>query len=122
MSALLLDLAAGGSFQHLTAEKGHALLDRIQENAPHLKPVRVEPEPRKEDVSSASAEQAKTLERPSPEPKPEMEESMDLPSFEDELFEDLGNTSKYQCHARPPIPVTPSEPLDETFSRSPSRS
>jgi len=40
---------------------------------------------------------------------------LDLPCFEDKLFKNLGNTSKYACQKRPPVPVTPSDPLDDLF-------
>ena len=41
----------------------------------------------------------------------------DLPYFEDDLFEDFEDTLKYSCQKRPPVPVTPLEPLDEEFLR-----
>ena len=39
---------------------------------------------------------------------------MKLPAFEDELFEEYGNTSRYTYKRRPPIPVTPDDALDST--------
>jgi hypothetical protein len=42
---------------------------------------------------------------------------LDLPYFEDEFFEDFRNTSNYACQKRPPVPVTPLEPLDKEFLR-----
>jgi hypothetical protein len=40
---------------------------------------------------------------------------MDLPVFEDDLFEEFGNTSNYTCQRRPLIPKTPNELLDPIF-------
>ena len=57
------------------------------------------------------------LERPLPEPKG-LEEGFqrsDLPYFKDDFFKDFRNTSKYSCQKRPPIPITPHEPLDDAF-------
>lgn len=118
-SALQLDIAAGGSFIHKTTAEGEALLDRIPENTPPLEPIRVEPEPVLEEVSSAIAETTIPIERPSPEPENPKEDiqSTDLPMFEDDLFEEFGNTSNYTCQKRPPILVTPSDSLDELFLR-----
>jgi len=75
----------------------------------------VEPELSHEDVSSAKAEPTPSIERPSPKPKDPKEgfQPSDFSYFEDEFFKDFGNTSKYACQKRPPVPVTPSEPLDK---------
>jgi hypothetical protein len=35
--------------------------------------------------------------------------------FEEDLFEDSGNTSKYFHQKRPPVPVGPTEPLDKNL-------
>lgn len=40
---------------------------------------------------------------------------MDLPDFEDDLFEDLGNTWKYSYQKRPPVPVRPTDSIDQAF-------
>jgi hypothetical protein len=66
--------------------EGEALLDRILENSPPLEPIRVEPEEKHEEVSSAEAETNTSIERPSPEP--EAQDKV-LSYFEDEFFEDL---------------------------------
>ena len=62
-SALLLDIAAGGSFTHKTTVEEEALLNRILENAPPLESLRVELELNHEDVSSAEAKPIASLER-----------------------------------------------------------
>ena len=42
---------------------------------------------------------------------------LDFLFFEDDLFEDFGNTSNYSCQKRPPVPITPLDPLDKDFLR-----
>jgi hypothetical protein len=37
--------------------------------------------------------------------------------FEEDLFEDFGNTSNYLCQKRPPISVTHLEPYEKEFFR-----
>ena len=72
-----------------------------------------------EEVSSAEAEPTLSIQEPSPKPE-NLEEGLqpsDLPPFEDELFKDFRNTSKYSCQKKPPVPVTPYVPLDEEFLR-----
>jgi hypothetical protein len=117
-SALHLDIAAEGSFTHKTTTE-EALLDRILENTPPFEPLRVELDPIHEEVSSVEADPVTPIERPSPEPK-DLEEGfqpLDFSFFEDDIFEDFGNTSNYGCQKRPPVPVTPSEALDKEFLR-----
>ena len=94
-SALQLDLTAGGSFTHKTTAEGESLLDHILENTPLLEPLRVEPEPSHEEVSSAKTEHVPLLERPSPKPKDPEEGSQpsDLLYFEDDFFKEFVNTS-----------------------------
>ena len=94
--------------------EGEALLDRILENTPPQEPLRVEPELNHEDVSLAKAEPIASLERPSPEPEDPKEglQPSDLSYFEDEFFENFRNTSIYACQKRPPVPVTPLNPLE----------
>jgi hypothetical protein len=54
---------------------------------------------------------------PSPEPETPKEgfQPLESPFFEDKFYEDFGNTSKYSRQKRPPVPVTPCEPLDKEF-------
>jgi len=68
--------------------EGEALLDHILENTPPLEPLRVEPKPRHEEVSSAEAEPITSLERPSPEPEDLKEgfHPLNLSYFEDDFF------------------------------------
>ena len=66
----------------------------------------------------AEAEPA-PLEKPSPKPEDPKEgfQPSDLPYFEDDFFDDFRNTSKYSCQKKPPVPVTPHEPLDKESLR-----
>ena len=122
--ALQLDIAARCSFTHKTTEEEEALLDRILENTPPLEPLLVEPESSHVEVSSAEAKPITSLVRPSPKPEDPKEgfQPSDLPYFEDDFFDDFRNTSKYSCQKKPPIPVTPLDPLDEVFLEKQSRS
>jgi hypothetical protein len=118
-SALQLDITAGGSFTHKTTTKGEALLDRILENTPPLEPFRVALKPSHEEVSSAEAEPIKSIERLLPEPENPKKsfQSLDLPYFEDDFFEDFRNILNYACQRRPPIPVISCDPLDKELLR-----
>ena len=62
-----------------------------------------------EEVSSTEAEPTLSIQEPSPElegPEDGLQ-PLHLPPFEDDLFEDFGNTSNYLCQRRPPVSVTP---------------
>jgi len=41
---------------------------------------------------------------------------LDLPYIEDDFFNDFGNTSKYSCQKKPPVPIT-HQRLDEESLR-----
>jgi len=104
---------------HKTTEEGEALLDRILENTPPVEPLRIKPMISHEEVSLAEAEPKFYIQEPSPEPKDSKEglQPSDLPPFEDDLFKEFGNTSNYLCQRRPPVLVTPLDPLEEEFFR-----
>ena len=72
-----------------------------------------------EEVSSAEAEPTLLIQEPNPRPEDSKEglQPLDLPPFEDDIFEDFKNTSNYSCQVRPPVPVTPLDPLDEEIIR-----
>ena len=59
------------------------------------------------------------IQRPSLEPETPKEDfqPLEFPFFEDEFHEDFKNTSKYSYQKRPPISVTPLDPLDKEFLR-----
>ena len=60
-----------------------------------------------------------------PSPEPTMGDDMQVSTFpfqfEEDLFEDYGNTSNYHCQKRPPTPVTPPDPLEECYLRETMR-
>jgi hypothetical protein len=67
----------------------------------------------------AEAKPIEFLERPLPEPE-DLEkgfQSSDLLYFKDDFFKDFRNTLKYSCQRRPPVLVTPLEPLDKESLR-----
>jgi hypothetical protein len=68
-----------------------------------------------EEVSSTMAEPTLSIQEPSPEPEDLGEglQPLDLPPVEDDLFKDFENTSNYSYQKRPPVPVTPLDPLDK---------
>jgi DNA helicase HerA-like ATPase len=118
-SALQLDIIAKGSFTHKSTDEREALLDQILENTPPLEPIRVEPLLRHEEASSVEAELSLPKEELLPEPENPKEdpEPIDLSPFDDDLFEDFGNTSNYLCQKKPPTPNPPSDLLDKEFLR-----
>jgi len=118
-SALQLDVAAGGSFNHKTIAEGEALLDCILENTPPLEPLRVEPESSHEEVSLTKAKLILPIQRPSPELKTPKEgfQPSEFPFFEDEFHEDFRNTLKYSYQKRSAVLITPLDPLDKEFLR-----
>jgi hypothetical protein len=99
--------------------EGEALLDRILENTPLLEPLCVEPGSSHEEVSLTKAKPKPPIQRPSPELKTPEEgfPPSKFPCFEDEFHEDFGNASKYSYQKRPPVPVSPLDPLDKEFLR-----
>jgi hypothetical protein len=60
-----------------------------------------------------------------PEPRAPKDETSRSPilhlAFEDDPFEDYGNTSNYQCRGKPSIPVTPPDPEEIVFFRNTDR-
>ena len=107
-----------------TTSEGEALLDRILENTsfaetlPLVEPSSCEEVPLIESESLPLTNPDSTT-KSSPKPGTPEEEKIQpsaLPfEFEDDLFEDYGNTSNYLYQKRPPILVGPTEPLDKAF-------
>jgi hypothetical protein len=58
---------------------------------------------------------------PSSEPQAPQEEEIqpsELPfEFEEDLFEDFGNTSNYLCTRKPSVPIPATNPIEATFLR-----
>ena len=98
-----LETASGGSFLQVSANSGRSILTKILENIPK----EVEKKPLEEESQIAELEPlpstSPTLAIPNPEP-PEKEETPILDfmlEFEDELFDEYGNTSNYHTMRRP---------------------
>ena len=128
-STLYLDIAAGGSFSHKTPIEGREILDRITENTSFVAndgSSQEEHTSSHEDILAAESDlsppttQDSALE-PSSEPQAPKEEEIQpskLPfEFEDDLFEDFGNTSNYLCTRKPMVPIPSIDPIEATFLR-----
>ena len=116
-SAHHLDLTYGGSFDHLTPTEGREVHNKIMDRTSFIcvhEPTPAEPEVHQEEVSAAESEPIESQSvvstpEPSPELKPETPKEEDpqplefLQDFEDDLFEDFGNTSNFSCQKRPPV-------------------
>ena len=99
----LLKTASGGLFLHVFANSGRSILTKILENIPEEE----EDKPLEEESHIAEPESlpdpSPTLAIPNPEP-PEKEETPILDfklEFEDELFDEYGDTSNYHTMRRP---------------------
>ena len=111
---------------HKTYAEGGAVLDRILDNAPFVEPIEPPPEEAKRLEEPSTSEPSSDLDtsissnvEPSPEPgiskEGEIQTSIIPFEFEDDCYEDFGNTSNYQRRPKPPIPISPPDPLDEQF-------
>ena len=122
-----LDVSAGGSFVHKTYTEGRAILDKILDNSCFLDlPTDETPETVKtlEEPAPSAASSSLSLTKsedsePSPEPgtsgEGEIQPQMFPLEFEDDLFQDFGNTSNYRCRPKPANLVSSPNPLDEKF-------
>ena len=122
-TALYLDTAAGGSFSHKTIAEAHELLDRIVENTPFSADLLVEPEsedeelvvqetqhlvPMMEHLALESSSNTRTM--------IEEDEPLEFPfEFEEEIFENFGNTSNYTWVKTPP--PSPPDPPKNPFHK-----
>ena len=102
----LLNTALGGSFLHVFANTGRSILMKILENIP--KEVEEKPLEAESPIAEPKSlpDPSPTLAIPNPEP-PEKEETLILDfmlEFEDELFDEYGNTSNYHIMWRPQKP------------------
>nr|AAR89045.1 putative reverse transcriptase [Oryza sativa Japonica Group]ABF97688.1 retrotransposon protein, putative, unclassified [Oryza sativa Japonica Group] len=118
-SAENLDISAGGSFAHKTTVEGRELLDLILENDSfgrseaipeveiiHEEPLHVGSEP---DSTAESSSQSQ-------EPEEEQIHPTEIPfQFEEDFFEDYGNTSNYSCEKRPLTRVHSNDPLNKAM-------
>nr|CAD39980.2 OSJNBa0032B23.4 [Oryza sativa Japonica Group] len=103
-SAENLDISTRGSFAHKTTAEGRELLDLILVNDFFGR--------------SEAVPEVKIIHEESLHVESEEEEihSLEIPfQFEEDLFEDYGNTSNYSCEKRPPTKVNSNDPLDKAM-------
>ena len=99
----LLNTASGGSFLHVSTNAGRSILMKILENIPE----EVEEKPLEKQSQIAEPESlpdpSPTSVIPNPEPlKKEETTILDfMLEFNDELFDEYGNTSNYHAMRRP---------------------
>nr|AAM74334.1 Hypothetical protein similar to putative retroelements [Oryza sativa Japonica Group]AAN34955.1 Putative retroelement [Oryza sativa Japonica Group]AAP53083.1 hypothetical protein LOC_Os10g18980 [Oryza sativa Japonica Group] len=130
-SAFYLDITAGGSFIHKMPSQGKTILDRILENTSFMtqsnepqseasvskieEPLTIEP--LAEPSTFASSVDEKVPEQPSVE----NEEIQTLDSaailFRDGFDEEYGNTINYFSKRKPPVPLSPPDPMELGFLR-----
>ena len=95
----LLNTVSGGSFLHVSANVGRSILTKILENIPK----EVEEKPLEEEFQIVEPESLPDSAVPNPEP-PKKEETPILDfmlEFEDELFDEYGDTLNYHTMRRP---------------------
>jgi hypothetical protein len=118
-SASRLDTSSRGSFSQKSTAGGKEVLDRIAQNSSftvEYKPALEECAPESENILAAETNTTPSIPvdpvlDDTPEPQASEVEtsqsSMPHLAFEDDLFEDYGNASNYQCRGKSPIPVAP---------------
>ena len=124
-----LDASAAGSFSHKTPIEGMEILDCITKNNSFVSKSRPS---REEHTSSHKDNLVAESDLPHPttsdsalESSPESgvsenEEIQPLEppfKFEDDLFEDFGNTTNYFCKRKPPVLVASTDPMEAAFYR-----
>jgi hypothetical protein len=134
-AALFLDTSSGGSFSHKTVSEGKAIPDKILENTPYtgvydeFPEEEVEPSPKPlEEEHAAELEipidssSNLVVEKPSEKgTQTQLEDGEPSPlefpfEFEEDIFEDYGNTSNFPIQARPLEKTTQPDPQEETVS------
>jgi hypothetical protein len=134
-AALLLDTSSGGSFLHKNVSEGIAILEKILENTPYTgiydefpeEEVEPSPEPIKEEqaikielpIDSSNILVVETPPDKGTQSQVEDDETSPLEfpfEFEEDIFEDYGNTSNFPIQARPLAKTTPHDPLEESIS------
>ena len=127
-SAFYLNVTSGGSFTPKTPSEGRKILDRITENTSFVansEPSNEECTSSHEDILAAESDPLPPITLDSalePFSEPQAPEEEIQPSefpfeFEDDLFEDFGNTSNYPCTRKPPVPIPSTDPIEATFLR-----
>jgi hypothetical protein len=115
-----LNSSAGGSFMHITAEQAKNILIKIIDNLPEEDEKLLEEEP-KIAKPEILPEPFQPLALAILDPEPSKEEKTPISNFmfefEDELFDDYGNTSKYHMMKKPKEYINPSfiDPSEKEF-------
>jgi hypothetical protein len=118
-----LNMAAGGSFMHVSIEKGRSILTKILVDLLEKREKLLEEESQLAKPESLP-EPSPTLAIPDPEPS-EKEKTLILDfmlEFEKELFDEYGNTSNYYLMRKPQEPrksssIEPLDPSEEVFRK-----
>jgi hypothetical protein len=118
-----LNTAAGGSFMHVSVEKGRSILTKILADLPKEREKLSEEEFQLAEPESLP-KPSPTSAIPNPEP-PEKEETLIsnfMLEFEDELFDEYRNTANYYVMRKPQEPrkslsVEPLDPSEEAFHK-----
>jgi hypothetical protein len=132
-AALFLDASSGGSFSHKTISEGKAIHDKILKNTPYTgvydefpkEEVELSPEPKEEEHTTEleipiDPSQNLVVEKPSVEgTQNQLEDDetspLELPfEFEEDIFEDYGNTSSLPVQARPLAKTSSPDPHKES--------
>jgi hypothetical protein len=119
-----LNTASGGSFMHVSAEKGRSILRKIIQDLPKEREKLLDEESQIAEPESLP-EPSSTSAILDPEPlKKKKTPILDfMLKFEDELFDEYGNTLNYHMKRKPHEPrkssshVEPLDPSEEAFLR-----
>ena len=98
-----LDIALGGSFLHVSTNSGRSILTKVLENTPKEVEQKLLEEESQIAEPKSLVNPSQTLAVPNPEPQKKEETPISdfILEFEDELFEEYGNTSNYHTMRRP---------------------
>ena len=132
-ATLFLDISSGGSFSHKTLSDGKAILDKILENTPYTgvydefpkEEVEPSPEPKEEQHAteleiSIDSPHDLVAKKPLVEgTQNQLEDNeishLEFPfEFEEDIFEDFGNTSNLLVQVSPLAHTTSSDPHEES--------
>jgi hypothetical protein len=128
-SAAYLDMSSRGSFSQKSTTEGKEVLDQITKNSSFTAdhgPLPEECAPESENILAAETSTTPSIPvdpalYDTPKPRASEDETsrslMIHLAFEDDLFEDYGNASNYQCRGKPPIPINPPDPEEIAFFR-----
>ena len=125
----ILMMPQEGSFPEKTLIEGRQILDRIASNASFIaesEPSQEECIPEQESIPETESEPSSpksidSAHEPRPEPLTSEEKAVQPPEslfkFEDDIFDDYGNTQNYECRGKPSTSVSPPDPIEIAFLR-----